>query len=1816
MENVFTVDRSTEAVDAVCKLAGAPELEPFIRHTWALFPAGTVGLARPVYESLLRVAKAVPWLADALGNDPKPELTRLVSLLSARVGYVSRFEATERLTVSLNFAATMVGTESMPMPAAESLRAALWVCLDRWAKAGHEHKTTAELLASRIRGAVASRGVEATKKHPLARLFRAISDAATLPAFLEATRPLLEESTEKGLRRTWIAVDTTLRTQNLPEPAVPEPARAANDERRTEGPAAHEDLEHEAFTDQIHRFTVRPYGAGTVPIRGEPASEIASPEVLAPLDGTIQNTDQRRIAVYHTGQVVWSQNTLLLTCHPDVLTLSIYKKVLSTLIAGIGEERDAEQRAGLTNLLLQGMTGRTASHIAGLQMVDRLTTAPEAPFVVSLREGTLRIRVFFMHATDEPTGYFVPTASEAPYLEPVANTFALPLPKNAIATWRTAGGLGQLGKRTTEELEALTRGAARWVSDRVGLPVTAGQIRKSFSAHLFESCRDLVTTQLICADTLGLSDAPVHYYAPKVSTLASAYAAWARTVGLGDAVDFTPPAGRTGSRLLVKLSAVREMVAAVRVPPRPQGETISKAKAIAIHQAMVQRVVCMFLATAGHRPTNALFKLSLNNIDFENGAALFRDKVHDPAHDPRLVALPTCMVDQLTAYLAHLQVLAQILPPLQRRVRRVLSGEAKLLFGVDPDGRAIALNWPAFSATLPDAWRRVPYNWGRTWIRTHAVELGLPSELVLIELGHLEACGYPFSDASPTEPMNFVATARPYLDKVARLQGWTVARGLDRGRVVGATLLPLQSWQTHLREQDARARKDAEAQRVAERSRLRSNREAALKHVLADQELIAAGIPAAYANKTGPGFRHGITKEVAERIRDRMVADAGDNMALARARAAALRAVLRRVNRRAGMQSQEPAELATFRRPVNNAFVTGMMLAVRQVTALRRHMLESTREPPGDWHDFALACARTTYALALFGFCDDPEQIEGALRHRMQRVRSASVSNLVLVPWGDEPQQSLGLRGLAALALARLAKKYPKNDLPPRANINQALASLLPDWAKGSKSSAECRVENYWSARLCETVAIANRYELSPGARLALDQRGGAVAAHFLEQVALLDGDDAGATRRPWEHEVEAEAPEPKPWASTPRQGNARTQYLALCAAIPSSGQDLRLPLTGQVITADQLEIDGTRPKVIAEIEAQRALTAPAKMLQPIVWALAGWVSDMLKNGTPLRKNPANSTVETYLTRVGGPLVAQFANNSLRDVGDAELEDAYLAAVGCNDQNQDDAARTILQFHAYGVQRLGFPELDLTEVRAYLRSAQRHVDASLILPTERTAAGAWLRARSETAAAAAEDGGRSRVRNERQALAAYPWYGWAGARRSEILGLQFQDIYPDTEGGCTVRIRANRSRRLKTHAARRLIAWPAHSVPTGTEEFQHWVNTDRQRLPAWRHETQFVFAPLESGRDATGRAEIADAIMRALCMATGRPRERLHRLRHLVAFEHVAPIFLAPRDIATLVPTEASRPALAAGIALPRDLAARTIGIGHASPTTTLRCYYHVPWLLRSRADAHLEAVYMTRRGAAAVTGLTLVAVDKVTTQHPTAPPEEAWLNHVIAARIPSRNIAFAAPAVALPSTEWTAVALGQLVKTVARTRQLDKALTLMGARVAEAPAIRQAFWLFERRMGRRVLADKLVTRVGAPKRVIRDMEQAAELEAWLTWLDDASDPTRQNELEALATGAWELMAPGDRDRLPLTTKNADILVRLLLATGIAAPVIQRQLVDPGFEFVRVLRPGGLRRALSTSATTPAERYLGASIKRLLSIIWVAVRLRQHTVVE
>lgn len=1791
--------RAVDLKSLMVGLEGMPtQVDQLLRGLVDTFLVPTPQHLALLLESILRIADGVPWFASAV---PTADFQSLAAAASAEVkrvhGRVDRLSGASSLSGGYLLSRSIVGKEPAPARGPEALRAALLICALKWHMEGRPRRSALGDLGAAIR-AITERGPQGDAGAPVTQHLPELGAAQTLDDFLQAADVLMSCGIER-LENAWArhfkpALQEILAAipPSVIEPTVPEP-----------GPdvATGEDEDDDVLAAMIRAVVAGGGPAPPILEPGEPLDEGASTTFLVPLPRNNGGKDARKVANYLAQQAIWGSNYLLLTNHSDVLPLAEFRRVVRTVLEELAQPGLApELRCGLLGLLLQALTGRTPRTLPSIQTQAPSVERRLGACGLSLSGGFMELDVFWrLRPTDDKgrTGFFEPKPEFLTCFDPVATHFRLPLPPQVVAALKEHSSVvDELRNLDVAKLESLLRGALRHVAERTGFPLILGQVRRSFSVHFYETTRDVALTQLVSADTLGQAEASLHYYAPRKADIAKAY--WGF---LGSLLEIHLPlpaafndAQRVGAASLLAGAHARRMASTSGgLLNRGIDRLIRQGAWQEVHTAMVRHVVSMFLVVAGHRPVDALFELRLSDIHLgkTGGMALFRDKVHDPAHNPRFAALAPCLVSQVWAYLGHLNGLAELQPAFAAHVNRVMAGREPLLFGISDQASVLPLNISDWRKSLPEEWQGLPLNWGRTWLRTRGVEGGLPPELAALQLGHLESVGYPFSNASPSVPQAAMSVIAPHLEAMARDLGWRVRAGIPTQTPRVKLPLPqLLHWKPIITRHEAEWREQVREWRQWQMARIAEVRGRAEADVLSHPLIVSRGIAGSYSDPRYTGRVEPLELNEAEALRDVLYEDAGDDMALGIARSRALRHIVRRVNKRLGIAGKDPGVLGVFRRPVDNAFIPGMMAAVRQVDALRQHAASLGSASPGDWKDFDRACARVAYVLAVFGFMEHPDQIEGVMRHREAYVGPAGLSDTILVPWSERSGDVVALRNLAAVAVARLAKRYPGQPVPDRNTLGASLREFLPEWAL---QEAAHGVRDPL-ALLCECVGVANRFELSPAARFALDPVHGSTCASINEQLAFVDGDPVGTiVRGEPENEEEVGALD-SAGLRDPGTGSARTQYKTLCAVLPSMGHALRLPSTGVEVPASQLFASGTRQKVIAEVDALVAERRPEKVLRPIVRLLALWVRQMLVEGTPLKPEPADKTVHTYLTRIGGALVELIGNSSLIGFDEIDLEEIYLAAIRAGKSNQGQAASAILEFHRCCQRHVDMPDVDFVEVRSYLRASLRVADAQMILPQERVAILEQAQAASECGASSSLE----EVRVLRQAAAALPLFAWGGARRSEVLGLRQRDVW-ETDRHVAILVRRNRSRKLKTRAARRTVRFDGDRQ-AGISQSVRWMRMDGERAPGWSRSLAYVFSPESAPGSAEGRHGIAHACLGAISSVTRRRRERIHRFRHLVATERVLPLFLSGQDgkwMHARVPHAEGLEGLC--IAMPRDLMERIVGIGHVDWRTTFRCYLHFPWLLRSLQDQAIAEAHMGRRELAFASGVTANAIDRVAqTAKDDRNLASAWIDHVRRTRIVPKAEHDPDRPVSIGERSWSARELDHLFKRADRMG-LEKAATVMGANAADVAAIRCRLRVVELRMGRRLFRRHVAERdEPGPLRQIKRI-QGESLDAVLAWFDSLAPDARAAATQVIDR-LVEVMSPFAQ--VGVEGRRDDLLWLLSELEQLLPESIQMN--------VNSLGSGGWALTASRIAGDTAAKENDATgfLRRAVATIWLAHR--------
>ncbi|MHB8474576.1 MAG: hypothetical protein ACYDC8_17370 [Gammaproteobacteria bacterium] len=1743
-------------------------------------------------ESLVRLHRRVSWVRKLAGGD-WPDHAIVESLYAPIRLHASKFHTPDRPKLEgirevYPVYSAIIDARHKPPEGTEQLRAILVFCTCRWRPQG-ERSTGLETLASAVRGI--------PKGSDLADALRELGapDDITVLAEMANRLDLSFHEGLQGIWGTWI-VPELMRSRGTD--ACPSPSPVPGGPSGAGGPSIPGPQKPKRKRKRQARRAPRTIrvpnsnAAGTIHERAEAQEDKVGGQILGDVPTRKKYLSGLRVDLFRATQAIWSGNSLLLTEHVE--SLGVHEA--QALGRGLLVEANRLLNAGnvetvrpLAHLSLCLATGRTAMALASLELgkVDATVTTG---WRLDLERGVVLQPVL------TPDQAFEPDDDEQEWLEPTQRQMSLVLPSSLVDLLRRSTLAGvKLCIRDVAQIESDLRAGCRHMSQTLGLRITRGRVRRSLACLLQDEGRDLVATMLITADTHGLSTAPLYYTAPQEIDLQRLYGKVTSEIFGGDAPTLSAiPGQRVGARLLVANSRRPRFSGALGAALHSRHtHQPNLASAVLTHNAIANHTVGMFLDTAGHRPVDELFQLTRTNLDLVGFGAVLQDKKVDVAHETRFIALPIVLRDQLESYIAHLRAVRQHLPEdTQAALASALAGKSPLFFHLKPDGKLAKLTTSECVAQVPEAWRALPPNHGRTTIATRGREAGAATEALLVQLGHLEAVGFPFAADGPTEPILLASELSPVLDRLAREGGWKVRGGYrrDEDENVWETFGPLPDWRSEISGLESRHKVLAREARQAQRAQVRTRRIQGEEWVLESLEKDRPAIVQALKHGTLPAnsqLEHLSPDDVIavqEDLQARAKGDPVDTLAAMNA----LQRLLKRLKKMFHWTGYIPFAWRVFRRPETTPFFPGMMLARIQIEALRSHFQTLSTSPPENsgittWN---WRYARTALTLCLFGFVDSAEQVTGVLDHCTEARRSAKLPDLVLVPWQTTPYEVAGFRGLAAIAIGALAKSCADGHPSiSAAGMEQALHCMLPNGACPSRANA--------LQRLCTMVSVTNRIELSGAARTA---QAAVTSADVDRQIAWIDSDPAFAKANSLSAVSSVSRAENDEGAGDGvihKRGDSRKQYNALLDIFPSTDHDTLLPRTNFLIKATQAE--SSRNRVVSELT--EFVQDPQS--NAVVVALAHWAIKMVKDGTLEDSNPAFGTVKTYLTIVGGNLVALTESSSLTDFDEAELTQIYVDLVEMKESAQQErAAREVLHFHSVVAPKLGLAQIDTSELEIYVGRGTSRVDAELILPREFDNAMAYL-------TELARDGGDNLARTPaqrrllRQAQVLLMIIGAAGPRTGEPLGMRLAEIgYDDSQ--IWAAFVPNRHRRIKTRAGWRVVEL-MHRLNTDDAQYlQEWIVAERARLPDVLRRKGYLFTTAESALNVSPKRHVRRLAAMALGVFSGRSREDMHRGRHMVAGEGLAWASLMSEDrdrVGFLKPLSPCQ-ALPKGVHFPRDLHRHTAVLGHRRPLTSIKVYLHFSWLMRSRSDAWIQQ-RVNRRTAAAAMGLSVFRTDQIRQANKEIRESLAWLNHGLATRSVAEAQGTSPQEAPTRSVDLRAVStaeVGQLLGWAEMGVNADSAALSIGATREQMDLLQEAAAEYATKIGRD-FHSRAMDR-DASGTVSRRMSSAKHLYGLWDISSRADDDDECKALTHIVTALFAHAKPTDKDALVLPAREAGLLQRLLIGCGYDDHLIETtaHTMSP-LRIVRVKRPGS------------SERYAGLELKRILGVIWIRRRL-------
>ncbi|MEC9364603.1 MAG: hypothetical protein VYC42_15395 [Pseudomonadota bacterium] len=1477
------------------------------------------------------------WLLHCLDTeDPARPLAGLIALSAPDTEFRS-FRGRTDLAPLLAALATQRPT---PQPEVEQLRAVLILAAFHCGAKGAPRRRHMKTLASYIRGADRSR-LQTARTLAL----EVIEDAKN-PAEIGTRLAAAWAHDDADVCTDWQRVWAPWLIRQSDFTANP------SDEPLPPGPPIHLPLGGEDLG-----FGPEPPTTTGLPVEFDPPTE--APSSTRP--------PRRPFEATFSHQAVRGSNRMLIkehvACANDAEVAAIVRHVFALYES---RRADAEVLALGALLLLQVVTGRVLRALADTQ------------FHCSDESNSLHLRldlkagVLIQPVLPIPQR-FVPMGSAIDSYQPIGTEIRLPLPPRLVELLRFIHGI-KGGARIADWFGAdLDLRVRAFVLSVPGLPRFGrgeARLRKWLAPQLESIGGDVAKTMLICGDTLGRSTAPLYYYSTLHHDLAELYrlAVWpmlggnpatvATAVGSND---------RVGPAALAKLDTARRGVISLGRRLNESAAAVlaaGPARVREYHNRFTDYVLHHSTVVSSNRPEKSVFTRTIDSYERYRHLNLLEDKPLDLAHLTRLSCSTPDLSMQAQYYLGHLRVLreqAWLSEDDRRWIDDIEAGRRPLLVYLDGDNRLREGKADDWRASRPEAWSLLEDNWYRAFAATTLRELGAPAIAVFAHLGHLEAANFPFGSESPVVPTELFGALRPHLVQMERMLGFRVLKGFAETRTE-PSLGQLRDWSDTIKGHEAAARRAKIADRQVLRANRKQHRVKAIDWLNKTISEICSPLAEAVAwlqqdrrGKPEAGAPTGLVIENAsiDTILRRLDSELGDERTLVIAAHNQLCRWLRSGASRLNMKVRDIGTFTVAPRPELAPFVPGACRASMQVVRLRQHLSELFRQSPGVPQPVLRALAAT-----LFGGACDPDIV---LQLVGPQINVGSVPGGVLL--SDERNDFvLGFSGYAALAFR--GPLAASDTYISASSLSLELASYLPsDLVPADRS----RTLTY----LCSTVCVVSRIERSGLARFIASDLG-AIDASAGDQAAFLSA--AFANRR----ESDPEIVEPAIPVWSPPPDFSKRKQRAATHAVQSLKRLQKVVFDPQTLIDRRSGAEGLGAQR-AHKRAKHKQHAPTRalMLQALdmffpkqtpdgpIWiedALATHVRDLIEEGTQLKKDPAASTIRTYLGSIGADLVDLFDSFDLRELDADDFEEAYRFILASKEKavSVSRTATQLIEFHRSLARHYGFEEPDMGWFRGYLakRSGPRK-RIGMLSDAEYACALGWLRSQCDPKAEHGLElcGWR---RTCMAAACALILLRRSGGRIGEISWLQFRDV-GDVDGQLLILIRPSRFRTLKTAAARRVVDLTHRIRPDERALLMVWLHGEQAR--AGSSESALVFTDIGSGL-GLGDGFLRRMIQLAFATSCGRVMHP-HLLRHLWICDEMVRV---ARDM-TLTRDPLRRY---------RSMKSVSVQAGHTLISTSFASYVHFSWLFADHESEPLAEGTSRRWLMRGLAELGVYNVDKI----------------------------------------------------------------------------------------------------------------------------------------------------------------------------------------------------------------------------------------------
>jgi len=976
----------------------------------------------------------------------------------------------------------------------------------------------------------------------------------------------------------------------------------------------------------------------------------------------------------------------------------------------------------------------------------------------------------------QPPNAFRPTPEVEPCLRPGSRTIDWPLPPSIHKLLCAIGGDRFDGDpvfpRLSGSVDAPYRlyELIRAIDPSLGLG--SGPFRMGLASRIAGELGSDVA-QLAMADSFSMSTGPTYYSAAREADLqgvvANLHSRW-----FGCSASLSPTDRTFGSRLVVIDEAARKWPADLLRRRRSLSHRKDDVVVAewAAHRDFLAAALC---AVTGHRPTDPIGRIHLDDVIPEYQLITLNDKVVDALHGNRMAATGALWVSELRAYLDRLIDIAAngSLPEQAALARAVLCSERPLFDVPGPEGQPTSFSADLLRASMPEPLSRAD-NFYRHRLNQCLQHRKADPELRHWQLGWITSPAHATSSMSPTSPRDLAREIGPILDEILTADGWfPPTRRTPEWPWHGVPERPCKDWQSVMQAHAQEHKEKVEAFRKDLREHGKAVELAILPKLTRAINQTIPGLVLDQAQQrlalapnwvqTKLEISHDICGLILDRVR------AQDENRASALEATVARTMLHRLlkaSHRAGLtQGALPARTIFRNAAEPSPFLPGLGLAVRHAKQIRVAVMAGARR--GRKRELGILAL---LSVILFSPYRSLAWGKAAVESAANLVRGRKPGDIIRIPAKKNRKSvQIVLSGESAILVARRGMQAPTAHAPTTeqlvAWINENLGSGIQ--RIDSESDLNQVISTAWAAGLVE---------VSGPERLLMN---GEVELTCVSTDRCLAADDDWPVRTAenvTDEESAVAPPAPQEPATLPHSKQQQASEYARLAALLNPANYR----SGKESDSKY----GWRRKVGRQLEnLLKAL--PAKST---VALLAGYVMHRLRYGGARVKDLEHKSLQTEVTRFARSLLYVVGHGSLLEMDPHELHVTYLAVmVGKPETSRPLVVESLRTFHRYLEQAHQVPELSFAELAAIAGARVDHADAGLLTDAEKLAVYETLQKDIEAEQARA-DASPEFIRLASQRLLLFALLEASAARPSSIYGLQLRDVHLLKEGGDFIHI--------------------------------------------------------------------------------------------------------------------------------------------------------------------------------------------------------------------------------------------------------------------------------------------------------------------------------------------------------------------------------------------------------------------------------------------